>query len=233
MALSHLFKLAKLIIDGYEKPERAAAGKPKTFEVQYNPETLTMRHESVFQPSAPGEFSHGAPEQLSVDLVVDGTNVSHLGVERLRGLPTVAQRISDFLDVCYNIKGETHEPLYLTLRWDNGVLDKGFDCRLQSVDIRYTAFDRDVSPLHADLAAVFVKQLHPPKEAKEKRLASPDLTHRRVVLDGDTLPLLCREIYGSPLHYLRVAQVNGLDDFRSLVPGQELIFPPFERPGRD
>ena len=51
-----------------------------------------------------------------------------------------------------------------------------------------------------------------------------------MVVDGDTLPLLCREIYGSASYYLRVAQVNRLDDFRNLTAGQELIFPPFARP---
>jgi nucleoid-associated protein YgaU len=102
---------------------------------------------------------------------------------------------------------------------------------LQSVDIKYTTFDRDGSPLHAELAAVFVEDLDPKKKASLDRLSSPDLTHRRVVRSGDTLPLLCREIYGSAQHYLRVAEVNRLDDFRELRPGQELIFPPFERGG--
>ena len=43
---------------------------------------------------------------------------------------------------------------------------------------------------------------------------------------GDTLPLLCKEIYGSSAHYLRVAADNRLDDFRNLVPGQTLYFAP-------
>ena len=115
--------------------------------------------------------------------------------------------------------------------WAQNFGDAGFDCRLQSVDVQYTAFNRDGSPQRAELAAVFVEDLEPQKKAKLDRLSSPDLSHRRVVKDGDTLPLLCLEIYGSPQHYLRVAEVNGLDDFRALVPGQALIFPPFERRG--
>jgi nucleoid-associated protein YgaU len=107
--------------------------------------------------------------------------------------------------------------------------EPSFNCRLESVDIKYQAFDRDGAPLHAVLAATFVEQLDPAKRAAADNLSSPDLTHRRVVAEGDTLPLLFRAIYGSPSHYLRVAQVNGLDDFRSLTAGQELIFPPFER----
>ena len=70
--------------------------------------------------------------------------------------------------------------------------------------------------------------MSPARQGRQANLQSPDLTHRRVVKEGDTLPLLCREIYGAPAYYLRVAQVNGLDDFRILTPGQELFFPPFD-----
>jgi nucleoid-associated protein YgaU len=58
---------------------------------------------------------------------------------------------------------------------------------------------------------------------------SPDLTHVRLIKDGDTLPALCHAIYGDPLRYLQVASVNGLDDFRRLEAGTRLVFPPLER----
>ena len=45
---------------------------------------------------------------------------------------------------------------------------------------------------------------------------------------GVLLPLLTREIYGTEAYYLRVAQVNNLDDFRNLTPGQVLFFPPLD-----
>jgi nucleoid-associated protein YgaU len=56
--------------------------------------------------------------------------------------------------------------------------------------------------------------------------SSPDLTHSRIVKAGDTLPLLSKEIYGTANHYLWIAQQNQLDDFRNLMPGQRLFFPP-------
>lgn len=238
MPIGDLFKLAKLTIEAYgEAARQTLQGAP--FEVQYNPATLSMRHESVFQgqqgPGTSGEggWSHSRPERLSVTLVIDGTGVGYMGIELLRPVPTVAERIRDFLAACYFVNGETHEPAYLKLYWGQIVArDASFDCRLESVDINYTTFDRDGSPLHAELVAVFVKRLDPPKRAGQQQLSSPDLTHRRVVLAGDTLPLMCQEIYGSSKHYLRVAQANALDDFRNLTAGQTLIFPPFERPGK-
>lgn len=251
MGFGDLFKLARLTIEGHEDAERKT--KPfATFKAQYNPETLSTRHQSVFAAeTAPGAtassgaWSYSPPSRLTVNLILDGTHVGFMGVERLGSLPSVAEQIVDFLSVCYRVKGSTHEPAYLRLRWGNaigGAAPRGeltgpapppcFDCRLESVDINYKAFDRDGSPLHAELAAVFVESLSRPREAALVNRQSPDLTHRRVVVDGDTLPLLCRAIYGSPAYYLRVAQVNGLDDFRNLTPGDELIFPPFERARR-
>lgn len=238
MALGDLFKLAKLTIVGYpdEKREEPPIG---TFEAQYNPETLTLRHESVFQQQqAPGpsggggRYSFSRGKRLSVDLVLDGTHVGYMGVELLRPVQSVADRIGKFLAVCSQPHDKTHEPPFLKILWGEGVLQPSFDCRMQSADVKYTSFDRDGSPLHAELTAAFVEQLDPKLAAAEARFSSPDVTHRRVVREGDTLPLLCREIYGSAAHHLRVAQLNGLDDLRSLEAGQELIFPPFARPGR-
>ena len=66
------------------------------------------------------------------------------------------------------------------------------------------------------------------KIAREAAKSSPDLSHVRVVVAGDTLPLLCNDIYGSPQHYLKVAADNGLDDFRQLIPGQRIVFAPLD-----
>lgn len=238
MALDTQFKLAKLTITAYKaaaRSERDKIGAP--IEVQYNPETLSFKHENAFQDDdgVPSErqarFARGRSRELNVRLVFDGTNVGYFGIELLRHVPTVAERVKAFLQACYWVKSDIHEPPYLKLMWDKGVLGRGFDCRLGSVNITYTAFDRDGSPLRADLDAVFTEDLDPAKKLADERLSSPDVSHRRVVKSGDTLPLLCCEIYGSARHYLRVAAVNELDDFRVLTPGQELVFPPFERRG--
>jgi hypothetical protein len=247
MGLGDLFALAKLTIEGY-KDQRRSGTPLGTFKAQYNPETFSIHHENVFQgqqgiggTSGVSPWSYSRPKRLSVDLVLDGTNAEYTALEMLFAPPSVAERINSFVATCYQLVGDIHQPLFLKLKWGKalggfaalagfgGLSDPSFNCRLQSVDIRYQAFDRDGSPLHAVLSATFVEQLDPAKQAAADKLSSPDLTHRRVVVEGDTLPLLCRAIYGSPSHYLRVAQVNGLDDFRSLTAGQELIFPPFER----
>lgn len=242
MAFGDLFKLAKLTIVGYRDANRRERSL-HTFTAQYNPETLSIRHESVFQqrvgsPSGESAWSYGQPKHLTVNLVLDGTSAGYMGVERLGNLPTVARQISDFLATCYRTEGAVREPAYLRLHWGQalgGFAASGagsgpsFDCQLKSVDINYKAFERDGSPLHAELVAVFIERPALAKRGSGGSSSLLDLTQRRVIVDGDTLPLLCREIYGSPVHYLGVALANGLDDFRNLTPGQELIFPPFDR----
>ena len=53
----------------------------------------------------------------------------------------------------------------------------------------------------------------------------------RTVIAGDTLDRLCHRIYGDPRYYLQVAEANKLGNFRKLVPGTTLVFPPLDGKG--
>lgn len=230
MALENLFKLQKLKITGYQKDGRI--GKPQApFIVMFNPTSLTVRHENVYANrrglGSSGQraiYSHSLSQVIQLDLVLDGTGVTDYGLSTLVGQGTkrVAEQIEHFRKLCLDMDGEIHEPKFLKIQWGEGAL-KDFRCRLQRVDIEYSAFDRNGAPLHATLKTTFVEDAQPVMKS------SPDLSHTRVVKSGDTLPLLTKEIYGSAHYYLRVAQVNNLDDFRNLTPGQVIIFPPLEK----
>lgn len=228
-------KLEKLKITAYENEQRK---KPNgAFTVMFNPASLTMRHRSLYvKPPAINigrqrpKHSGIAPEHLKLDLVFDGTGVADGGGFGLFGKSSkpVAEQIENFLALCFRIKGESHEPNYLKLQWGSGEL-KNFDCRLEAVDIEYTAFERNGAPLHAILKTDFIADVERLKQILAINPTSPDVSHARVVKSGDTLPLLTKEVYGSTAYYLRVAQFNGLDDFRNLTPGQMLLFPPLEK----
>jgi nucleoid-associated protein YgaU len=60
-------------------------------------------------------------------------------------------------------------------------------------------------------------------------LNSPDMSHFIEVRKGDSLTLMCENIYGAPDYYLQVAEVNGIIDFRNLTPGQKILFPRLEK----
>lgn len=237
MKLRNPFKLEKLRIDSFRNRRRL--GLPdRQIKVMFNPASFTMRHENRFHrhqgintSGARATFSHARADELSLELVFDGTGVSDTGVLAFTPLatPTVTKQIDGFLTACFYLDGQIHEPKYLTIHWGDGPL-ANFECRLKDVEINYTAFDKSGAPLRATVKATFVQGLDPEKRSRRDRKSSPDLSHRRVVRAGDTLPLLCREIYGSAAPYLIVAAANGLDDFRRLEPGRELVFPPLTAP---
>ena len=230
MPLRNPFKLEKLKINVFGNRRRA--GLPQqTFKVMFNPASFSMKHQNSFQKEQgantsgrSARYSYSRSDELTLELILDGTGVGDFGAATLLGLGTasVAKQIDKFLDLCFYMDGKLHEPKFLNIQW--GVLD--FDCRLQSVDIKYTQFDKAGMPLRAELTTVFMEDLHPSKRVRKEGKNSPDLTHSRIVKKGDTLPLLAKEIYGSAAYYLWVAQANSLDNFRNLEPGKELYFPP-------
>lgn len=226
MALT-IFKLERFTIEGFDTADRS--GSAPKFEAQFNPTNIrwnygiswsrgrtvnSSAHEQTY------EFSH-APE-LNVTLTVDGTDVDSMGIYAFTS-SSVEDRVKQFKKVAYDYRGNQHEPPYLRVSWGS---QETFDCRLYTFAVNYTLFDRDGTPLRAEITARFVGDILAEKLAKLQQKSSPDLTHSRVVRHGDTLPLLTKNVYGSSERYLDVAQYNGLDDFRKLLPGQELLFPP-------
>lgn len=241
MSLLSLSGVAKLTITAFEDEDRTK--KIDSFEAQYNPESLSVGLGSMLYTDS--ELASGNPKavwrcnrlaRLRVTLALDGTHVASIQPFNSPGKRfSVKDRVEAFIRCCGVIDSESHEIPFLMLTWSSEIVwssaagSSGFNCRLDTVDVRYTDFDRDGAPLHAELDATFVEEIGVRKQAKSTRLSSPDITHRRTVKSGDTLPLLCQEIYGETAPYLRVAEFNGLDDFRRLKPGSEILFPPYER----
>ena len=94
------------------------------------------------------------------------------------------------------------------------------------MNIKYELFRQDGTPLRATISATFLEHTENHLHNLLANLSSPDLTHVRVVREGDTLPLLTFQIYGDSSYYPEVARVNQLDDFRNLKVGDEIFFPP-------
>jgi len=222
-----LKKLAKLKIEAYKSRTRGAGDLVGTFVAMFNPASFSQKYEIAYGKSqgynSTGkevDYSRTKPSQLTLKLLLDGTGVGVNGSDSTDG-QKVSDRVKTFLDLTFRMNGKIHEPNYLVVKWGDLI----FSCRLESVEITYTNFDRDGTALRAELEISLVSDIEVKKRISEENKSSPDLTHRRIVRHGDTLPLLTKEVYGSSGYYLRVAQANGLDDFRNLIPGQELVFP--------
>ena len=228
-----LFKLQKLRIEAYTDEKRSPPAK--SMEMMFNPTSYTRnatieyagkKQRALGAQGAKAKYAGTPPEEISFQFVFDGTGVAFMGAEQLARVlqgRSVRKEIEQFKELCFKVNGKIHEPNFLKVVWGEHL---SFDSRLTSLSIKYELFDEGGDPLHAKLDCTFTADTAENKGARLANPNSPDLTHVRVVKAGDTLPLLCKDIYGSSAHYLRIAAENGLDDFRNLAPGRTLRFPP-------
>jgi hypothetical protein len=236
MDIINLFKAQKLTItavnvettgEGKEQQTSYSINEKKVFKAMFNPSEYSTSHQANWDHSktiTPKQkqalFKGHKYSNFNVTLILDGTGASEFGLTTGFGLvvKSVKERVQEFLILCYYIEENLHSPNKIQVKWG----DFSFIGHLESVTIKYTLFDNSGNPLRAELnTSFFIEQ-------KSNNLSSPDLTHYREVHEGDTLPLLSREIYGTSRHYLLIAEANKLDDFRQLKAGTKLYFPPLE-----
>ena len=231
MELLNFFKLEKLRIEMYGNRRRI--GLPKeTLKVMFNPESYSLSYkneysdnQSINSSGRESKYILSSPESLSLKIIIDGTGTADFGLVNLFK-KNVYEQVDDFLKKVARRDGNLHEPQFLKIAWGKNFK---FDCRLEEVTVTYTLFDQSGNPLRAELDASFIDDIDTKKRLKLEDSQSADLTHKRIVKEGDTLLLLCEAIYGAPDYYLQVAKANKLGNFRNIVPGQELYFPPLNK----
>jgi phage tail protein X len=200
------------------------------FTVWINPASYTHDYSIQYSdrqgPGSNGaspEFNKVCQETVAFELVFDATGVVP---QPIAGMPPPANGVStpieDFKELAVTVNSDTHRPNFLRLTW----AQLQFDCVLSKLNISYTLFRPDGTPLRAKLSVAFTSFSSEVELAEEGDLHSPDMSHLVTVLAGDTLPALCFRIYGSSQYYLGVAAFNGLVNFRALRPGAQLVFPP-------
>ena len=226
-----LGKLEKLKICAFDNDNFTGKGV-KEIQVAINPEKYSHDYQICYSKvNAPGssagspKFNRTPSDKVSFELVFDGTGAIPTilpGVIPGGVTGSVADQIEEFKNVVFKVKGKIHSPYFLRLSW--GTLQ--FECRLQQLNIQFTLFKPDGSPLRARAGAEFVGYQNEKLQNAETKKSSPDLSHIVTVKKGDILPLLCYRIYQDSSFYLQVAAVNNLVNFRNLKPGSKLLFPP-------
>lgn len=216
--------LEKLTILAHAQPDYSDQSIAH-FAAYVNPAEITQSYEIEYDAaqgsgttSSRMEFKKVKPGDLTLTFFIDGTGANGRQAE-------VQAEVEQFQKVTgYN--GDIHRPNYLKVVWGTLQVKR---CVLKSASIAYKLFRADGVPLRAVITAVFTDNSDDQTRVATAQDQSPDLTHRRIFKAGDRLPALCNAIYGDPRLYLRVAEANGLDDFRHIEPGTELFFPPLEK----
>lgn len=160
-------------------------------------------------------------ETLTLDFVIDATGVLTKAGDENFG-KTIPEMIKKIEKTVYEYVGDAHESPYLQVEW--GTLN--FQGRLKDMNVKFVMFAPDGMPIRAKVNMTLVKYVEEATQKRLKNKSSPDLSHLVTVTSGDTLPGLCQRIYKSALYCTDVARVNGLNGFRRLEPGMQLLFPP-------
>ncbi|MCO7226559.1 LysM peptidoglycan-binding domain-containing protein [Pleionea sp. CnH1-48] len=201
-----------------------------SFEVMLNPSSYSHQHSICYnhkktmgQLGSESKFSAINAEKVNFDIVIDGTGVVNLPIPGL-GSPDVKTQIQQLNSIVYQYDGNDHQPSHVRLLWGSLI----FFGRLESMSTEFTVFKPSGEPLRAKVKLAFVGFMSKKEEALLANKSSPDLTHMVEVKAGDTLPLLCYQIYRDESYYKEIARINNMSGFRQLTPGQRLKFPPLE-----
>lgn len=228
-------KLAKMLILSFSTDDDGLMkGIPVPFPVMYNPEKFSKNIRTRYQnrrvPGDAGEelsFEGIEGDEISFEFLFDATggSINSIQGEAAKALDGVDVQIELFLALTHARNPDTHQPPKLTLVWGTFI----FDCRLVNATIDYTLFNPLGRPLRATINATFKGDEPRILQAAFDKLFSADLTHARIVKEGETLPGISKDVYGDPKYYLEIAKVNGLKNFRSVPAGTELILPPLNK----
>src|SRR5262249_37896057 len=117
------------------------------------------------------------------------------------------------------IDSELHRPPVCRLKWGTTTLFSGV---LQSSTRTYTLFLPDGTPVRATMECTFMEIAD---SSAKVELHSSDVAKSYVVRPGDTLMAIAAACFGDGSQWRRIADENGIEDPRALVPGRTLAIP--------
>lgn len=245
-------KLDKMIFQAYklkinpEDPDILSTDQADTCAVQVNPDSYSISYQVQYERNntagaeTPPKYKASSPSQLDFTIIFDGTGIIPASAGPLDNVPLVGavaglfssseeydvmKEIKKFSLVTYAIKGTDHRPRKVQITWGRQI----YDGVLTSISFNYKLFSPNGTPLRVEARVSFESAISDVMREATVKLESPDLTHRRYVIAGDTLPLLSDTIYGKTSYYIEVARTNKLYNFRKLKEGTAVFFPPTKK----
>lgn len=214
-------------------------------ELLYNPAELSFEKTVQFAEIAiPGlntplqQFVRGQAEKLNVELFFDTTD---------NGMAAGARSVTEQTDRIYAltlIEPSGHAPPPVTFIWGRSVPGlnlpsgsgnarrEGFKGVAESVRHRFTLFSPSGVPLRAivNLTLREFKPLH--EQLPRTNPSSPDRTHLHVLREGETLAAIAWRYHLRTDSWREIADANGIEDPRRLLPGRILSIPALIDGGR-
>ena len=187
------------------------------FDVQFNPEEYSLNKDNNFaSQTIPGlsspilQFVNGNLRTLEIELFFDT-------VDQQTDVRDQSNKVVNLL----KIDSDSHAPPILRFVW--GSLD--FTCVLARANQKFTRFMSDGRPVRARVTVSFSEFIDAEREAKEVNRQTADFSKFHTVVQDETLSAIANTFYHNPLTWRPIAIANGIDDPRSIAPGQVLRIP--------
>lgn len=186
--------------------------------LRFNPTEYQLQKANNFAEIAipgletpPIQYIRGQSEKLTAEVLVDTSDT----LQDVRVAYVYALR--DLM----NLNGKLHAPPIVKFVWDlevfRGVLD--------SLNVTYTLFSPDGTPLRAKLS-LSMKEYRPVDiQIKENPKSSPNYEKTYTVQRGDTLSGIAYAVYKDATAWRDIAENNSIKDPRTLAPGTVLQLP--------
>jgi Contractile injection system tube protein/LysM domain len=211
---------------GFEHAKIEVDGESSVIECWFNPTEYSISKTNLweFKPGPgkglpPAEFAGGMPRQLSLELFFDSTDSD-------KDVRDVTNRLLKMMEV----NGGGRPPL-ITFTWG---ATNSFKAVPQSLNLRYSLFQPDGSPLRAH-ATLQLAQAEKTQDASSPPGGTSgggnpttrgiDAIGTHVVRDGDSLQSIAFNAYGDATQWRPIAEANGIDDPLSLRRGSRLAIP--------
>jgi LysM repeat protein len=221
------------------------SGDHVTLHFKYNPTEFTLEKSAQnAEINIPGldspllQFIRGQNERLTLELFFDSTD---------DGMGANATSVTTLTDPFYSlikIKPSDHAPPIVSFVWNRNIpgqhvggwtswtggnqIRSDFKGIVESIRQKFTLFSAGGVPLRATLTLVIREYKTLDDQIRQLNLQSPDRTQSHVVQSGETLASISAEYYRHSGWWRTIAEANGIEDPRRLMPGTFLAVPPLD-----
>ncbi|WP_235299100.1 CIS tube protein [Portibacter marinus] len=207
-----------------DPPSSPGQAGPKEFKAKVNPSNIKTKRSILFNTNNRANSGYDVKQyqghgeiEMEIKLILTKFD-AYSGREST----SVSEQIDNLLKATYDYDGSSHKSPYVTVLWG----EFKFLGHLKDMSINYNTFNTDGTATNAEVDLVFVNFVPAIAQAHQQNRNSPDMTHMKLMKEGDKIPIICDDIYDDPTYYVQVAEANNLTNFRQVRPGQQIIFPP-------
>jgi hypothetical protein len=172
-------------------------------------------------------FIGGGSRTLSLELFFDVTESPRIDGRRINDVRQLTNKLVDLTRISRNsMRPPVCRVFWGSSRFANS--DFPFTGVVGNLEQRFTLFDSGGTPLRAEVSVSFTEFLGWGKNSeRDLRKTDPEFT-TRVIRRGDRLDSIAGEMLDDPGEWRAIAEVNSIDDPRTLEVGKSLRIPEVE-----